>query len=59
MLTALELLNQCYFKKQSEFLEKIKTWGFNTNSLSQVVHGLDEIEKQHSKIDSRLGEFGL
>ena len=40
------------FKKQSEFLEKIKTWGFNTNSLSQVVHGLDEVESQHKKIDT-------
>ena len=39
------------FKKQSEFLEKIKTWGFNTNSLSQVVSGVNEIENQHKKID--------
>ena len=39
------------FKKQSEFLEKIKTWGFNTNSLSQVVSVVNEIENQHKKID--------
>ncbi len=39
------------FKKQSEFLDKIKNWGFNSNSLSEIVIGLDEVEKQHKKID--------
>jgi DNA ligase (NAD+) len=39
------------FKKQSEFLYKIKKCGFAINPLSQVVSGLNEIEKIHSKID--------
>jgi DNA ligase (NAD+) len=40
------------FLNQSEFLSKIKEWGFKTNPLSQIIKGIEEIEKQHSKIDS-------
>jgi len=40
------------FSTQSEFLEKIKSWGFSTNPLSKAVKNLDEIETQHSYIDS-------
>ncbi len=40
------------FSTQSEFLEKIKSWGFSTNPLSKTVKNLDEIETQHSYIDS-------
>ena len=40
------------FKKQSEFLKKISEWGFSTNSISELVKGVDEIELQHKKIDS-------
>ena len=40
------------FTKQSEFLEKISEWGFETNPLSQTIVGVTEIEKQHSKIDN-------
>ncbi len=40
------------FKKQSEFLQKIKNWKFSTNPLSEIVNGLDKIELQHKKIDS-------
>ena len=39
------------FKKQSEFLEKISKWSFSTNPLSKIINGLDEIEKEHKKID--------
>ncbi len=39
------------FKTQSEFLERIKKWNFETNPLSEIVTGEDEIEKQHQKID--------
>ena len=41
------------FKKQSEFLDKIKKWGFATNPLSEVVTGIEEIEKEHNNIDSK------
>ncbi|MBD1172329.1 NAD-dependent DNA ligase LigA [Pelagibacterales bacterium SAG-MED05] len=40
------------FNTQSKFLEKIKNWGFSINPLCKVVKNLDEIESQHSYIDS-------
>ena len=40
------------FNTQSEFLEKIKNWGFSINPLGKVVKNLNEIESQHSYIDS-------
>ncbi len=40
------------FKTQSEFLEKIRTWGFSTNPLTKIVKNLNEIEAQHSYIES-------
>ncbi len=39
------------FKKQSEFLIRMKEWGFLTNPLVQVLNGIDEIENQHKKIE--------
>ncbi len=40
------------FSNQLEFLEKIKKWGFVVNPLVKNVKGINEIEKQHKKIDS-------
>ncbi len=40
------------FLKQSEFLKKIKEWGFSINPLSTGVIGIEEIQTQHLKIDS-------
>ena len=40
------------FNKQSEFLKKLKYWGFEINPLSQITNGIDEIEIHHDKIDS-------
>ncbi len=45
------LIKPMIFKKQSEFLEKISTWGFKTNPLVKIVNDIDEIESQHTKID--------
>jgi len=39
------------FKTQSEFINKIKHWGFETNPHNHVVRNLDEIEKQHKFIE--------
>ena len=44
----LVLVEPMIFKTQSEFLEKIKNWGFSINPLSKTVKNLDEIEAQHS-----------
>jgi len=40
------------FSTQSEFLEQIKSWGFSINPLGKTVKNLDEIEAQHSYINS-------
>ena len=39
------------FKNQSEFLEKIKKWGFTINPLCKIVKNLNEVEDNHSEID--------
>ena len=39
------------FLKHSEFLEKLEEWGFTINSLSQVLTGIDQIEKKHLQTD--------
>ena len=39
------------FKKQSEFLKKIKQWGFEINTLSKISRGIDEIQNHHNEID--------
>ena len=46
------LIEPMIFSSQTEFLKKIKNWGFSTNPLSKEVNNLDEIESQHSYIDS-------
>ena len=40
------------FKTQSEFLAKLKDWGFNINPLSQLISGLEETEKKYKEIES-------
>jgi len=40
------------FNTQSEFLEKIKNWGFSINPLGKIVKNLHQIEVHHSYIDS-------
>jgi len=46
------LVNKMKFSKQSEFLDQIKKWGFEVNLLSKTISGINEVEKQHAKIDS-------
>ena len=40
------------FQKQSEFISKLKKWGFNVNPHNNLVKGIEEIEKHHKKIES-------
>ncbi len=40
------------FFSQLEFLKKIKSWGFSINPLVKSVSNLNEIEAQHSSINS-------
>tara|TARA_Y100000590_G_scaffold57332_1_gene60251 strand:- start:3731 stop:5767 length:2037 start_codon:yes stop_codon:yes gene_type:complete len=41
------------FEKQSEYLKLLKTWGFNTNSLNQIVSTVEDIEKNYKKIETQ------
>jgi DNA ligase (NAD+) len=45
------IIDPITFKTQSEFIQKIKKWGFSVNPNNQVVKGLDEIGKQHKFIE--------
>ena len=39
------------FKTQKEFIQTIKDWGFNINTLSESVNGLKEIERKHKEVE--------
>jgi len=41
------------FQKQSEYLQILKTWGFNTNSLNKLVSTIEDIEKNHKAIEEQ------
>ena len=40
------------YEKQSEFISKLKDWGFNVNPLNTLVNGVEQIEKHHKKIEN-------
>ena len=40
------------FKKQSDLLKRLKTWGFPINELCETVNNTDEIEKNHIKLEN-------
>ncbi len=46
------VIDPMIFNKQSNFLNQIKSWGFSINPLVKKLKNLDEIEFQHSHIDS-------
>ncbi len=39
------------FKKQSDFLQKINKWGFDTNPLSKIIIDIEAVENYHKKIE--------
>ncbi len=45
-------INLNFFSSQSDFLKKIKQWGFLVNPLSKIVNGINEIEEQHDHLDN-------
>ena len=45
------IIQPMIFKTQSEFIGKIKQWGFSVNPYNEVIKGLNEIEKQHKLIE--------
>ena len=40
------------YKTQSEFISKLKDWGFNVNPLNTLVKGVEQIERHHKKIEN-------
>jgi len=41
------------FKTHSEFIDKMKEWGFYVNEHNKIVKSLDEIETQHNLIEQK------
>jgi len=41
------------FEKQSEYLKLLKIWGFNTSSLNKLVSTIEDIDKNHRKIETQ------
>ena len=40
------------FRKQSDLLKRLKTWGFPVNQLCETVNNIEEIEKNHVKLEN-------
>ncbi len=45
------VINPMIYKTQSEFISKLKKWGFNVNPHNTLVNGINEIEKHHKNIE--------
>ena len=45
------IINPMIYKTQSEFISKLKKWGFNVNPHNNLVKGINEIEKNHKNIE--------
>jgi len=41
------------FKKQSEFLHHLKTWGFNTNIYNKIISGVDDLVQNHKEFEKK------
>jgi len=44
-------------KKQSEFLEKLKEWGFKTNPLNKTIKGIKNLMKNYKHIENKRGSL--
>ena len=50
---AFGFVNNNYFKKQSEFISRLKTWGFQTNKFNKVIKDIDTLYSNHRKMESK------
>ena len=41
------------FKKQSEFLSLLKTWGFNTNTHNKIITGVENLVENHNEFEKK------
>ncbi len=46
------VINPQIYETQSEFISKLKEWGFNVNPYNKLISGIEEIEKYHKNIES-------
>ena len=44
---------------QSDFLKKLKLWGFRTNKLNKIISGIDNLIKNHKKIETQRKEINF
>ncbi|MDC3068887.1 NAD-dependent DNA ligase LigA [Candidatus Pelagibacter sp.] len=44
-------------KSQSEYLEKLKEWGFKTNPLNKTIKTIDGLIKNYNNIEKKRGEI--
>ncbi len=45
--------NEINFKKQSEFLQLLKKWGFKTNKFNKVISGVDNLVQVHKELEKK------
>ena len=45
--------NEINFKKQSEFLKLLKSWGFNINTHNNVIIGIDKLVENHKELEKK------
>ncbi len=44
---------------QSDFLKKLKLWGFKTNKLNKIISGIDDLINNHKKIEAQRKEINF
>ena len=45
--------------KQSEFLKKLKEWGFKTNPLNKTIKGIKNLMKNYEEIENKRGNLNF
>ena len=46
------VIDPMVYKTQSQFISKLKSWGFKVNPYNKLLNSVEEIEKYHKKIES-------
>ena len=44
---------------QSEFLKKLKVWGFKTNKFNRIISGIDNLVLNHKKLEAQRKEINF
>ncbi len=51
--------NEMKITKQSDFLEKLNSWGFKTNSLNTKITGIKNLITNYNKVEKKRNELDL